>query len=155
MRRFALVLCRGGKRAAAWRFSLIGRAQRTVFCAVRPKIHFGKDSDECLADKSSRTLKHWAAGPRGMTALPSQNKIGTGYTARFPDISRPEQANQPAGQLPDSGKARQDTGCSNNGVRAYWLPIRLLLSPRIPAVGSGDTARGLPSGGFLRGQEPP
>ena len=49
--------------------------------------------------------KHWAAGPRGMTTLPGLSEIGRGYTARIPDIPRPKQAKQIAGQLCDDIRA--------------------------------------------------
>ena len=39
--------------------------------------------------------------------------------------------------------------------RTCWLSIRLLLPPRIPAVGSGDAARALPSRGIFKGDSSP
>ena len=48
--------------------------------------------------------KRWAAGPSVVSILPGQRETGGGYTPKIPNISRPKRANQPAGQLFNSGK---------------------------------------------------
>ena len=58
-----------------------------------------------LTGQFFRMLKHWAAGPRGMTSLPGQRETERGYTPRLPNGSRPKQAKQLAGQLLDNDKA--------------------------------------------------
>ena len=99
--------------------------------------------------------KRWAVRPLAwLSPCPVREKLEQVTSRGFRTVRARNKRNSLLGSCTILEKSDKVQRFPTNEC-AYWLSISLLLPPRIPAVGSGDAARALPSRGFSRGQQSP